>query len=210
MHDCSFPNTEHCNRRSICILSFPQNSGRPLLTPVNSLRAPSKHGLMETFNKDVDVTNDDKPVTRGHNPWHRVSNLWRCAEWRRGEALRSCSGVISILFAIPGSVLDTLFPSTLLFPCLSHHIPSPLLSEQSKAEMPPFPLISTLTHLHQLHCPTFTMWHVTTAWTILSVCLALFLSHHPRFPTGLFFFQNFKCEDVTIVKIPGEENESCD
>lgn len=75
MQDCSLPNTGYCNRSSICILSFLQNSGRPLPTPVNFLGAPSKHGLMETFNKDVDVTNDDKLVSPGHNPWHRVSNL---------------------------------------------------------------------------------------------------------------------------------------
>lgn len=75
MHNYSFANTEHCNRGSIRILSFPQNSERPLLTPINSLGAPSKHGLMETFNKDVDVTNDDKLVSRGHSPWHRVSHL---------------------------------------------------------------------------------------------------------------------------------------
>lgn len=31
------------------------------MTPVNSPGIPSKHGWMETFNKDVDVTNDDKP-----------------------------------------------------------------------------------------------------------------------------------------------------
>lgn len=209
MHDCSFPNTEHCNRRSICILSFPQNSGRPLLTPVNSLRAPSKHGLMETFNKDVDVTRWQASDPRAQSLAQSKQSVKVCG-MKEGEALWSCSGVISFLFAIPGSALDTLFPSTLLFPCLSHHTPSPLLSEQSKAETPPFPLISTLTHLHQLHCPTFTMWHMTTAWTILSVCLALFLSRHPRFPTGLFFFQNYKWEDVTIVKIPVEENESCD
>lgn len=75
MHGYSFPNTEHCNRGSTCILSFPQNSGGPLLTPINSLGAPSKHGLTETVNKDVDVTNDDNLVSRGHSPWHRVSHL---------------------------------------------------------------------------------------------------------------------------------------
>lgn len=44
------------------------------MTPVNSLGIPSKHGRMETFNKDVDMTNDDKLVSPGDDPWHRASS----------------------------------------------------------------------------------------------------------------------------------------
>lgn len=39
----------------------------PLLTPINSLGAPSKHGLTETVNKDVDVTNDDNLVSEAQS-----------------------------------------------------------------------------------------------------------------------------------------------
>lgn len=207
MHNYSFANTEHCNRGSIRILSFPQNSERPLLTPINSLGAPSKHGLMETFNKDVDVTNDDKLVSRGHSPWHRVSHLWRCEEWSREELYGLAQNVVSILSVVPGSCLGYPFPFHPLLPLWSLQVPSPSSSEQSNEEVPPFPLICTLIHLHHLSCPIFTMQHITTTHTTLSICLALFLSHNPRFPTDLFSFQDFKLEDVTTVKIPVEKKK---
>lgn len=40
-----------------------------------SLGASSVHELMQTLNKDVDVTNDDRPVSLECDPWHTVNSL---------------------------------------------------------------------------------------------------------------------------------------
>lgn len=92
----------------LCILSLTRTSGRPLWL---KLGAQSMHGLMKTFDNDVDVINDDSSVSSRHNPWHCISNLWRFVEERREIPL--CSWVINILFAVchPGSILETLFLS---------------------------------------------------------------------------------------------------
>lgn len=114
MQNCSFPNTEHRNSRSICILSFPRNSGRPLLIPVNSLGAPSKHGLMETFNKDGDVTNGDKLVSPGEDPWHRAQSVKVC--WMKKSSIVWPRNNMHSVYGSRICPGYTCFPSTLSLP----------------------------------------------------------------------------------------------
>lgn len=51
-------------------LVFNTDFRKATMTQANSLGAQSMHGLMKTFDNDVDVINDDSSVSSRHNSWH--------------------------------------------------------------------------------------------------------------------------------------------